>query len=68
MQVTEVVRGEDLLLSTARQILIYNALGWDIPEFYHCKLVKDEEGNKISKSSLQKAQQNKWLIRSNQKK
>ena len=31
MQITEVVRGKDLLLSTARQILIYRALGWNIP-------------------------------------
>ncbi len=68
MQITEVVRGEDLLLSTARQILIYNTMNWDIPEFYHCKLLKDEDGEKISKSSLSKANNNKWLIRNNLKK
>ncbi len=65
MQITEVVRGEDLLLSTARQILIYNAMNWEIPEFYHCKLLKDDDGQKISKSSLSKADSNKWLIRNN---
>ena len=63
MKITEVVRGEDLLLSTARQILIYNALGWEIPEFYHCPLLKDENGQKLSKSSLKSANENKWLIR-----
>ena len=49
MKITEVVRGEDLLLSTARQILIYNALGWNPPTFYHCRLIKDDEGNRLAK-------------------
>ncbi|MCH2206576.1 MAG: glutamate--tRNA ligase family protein [Lentisphaerales bacterium] len=49
MQITEVVRGKDLLLSTARQILIYRALGWDIPEFYHCDLILDENGERLAK-------------------
>ena len=63
MKITEVVRGEDLLLSTARQILIYRALGWNIPEFYHCPIIKDENSNKLSKSSLTAANDNKYLIR-----
>ena len=63
MKITEVVRGEDLLLSTARQILIYRALGWNIPEFYHCPIIKDEDSNKLSKSSLTAANDNKYLIR-----
>ena len=41
MQITEVVRGEDLLISTARQLLIYRALGLKAPSFYHCELMKD---------------------------
>lgn len=63
MKITEVVRGKDLLLSTARQILIYKALGFDIPEFYHCELLCGDNGEKISKSSLLKSGENKWLIR-----
>ncbi len=63
MKITEVVRGEDLLLSTARQILVYKALGWSIPEFFHCRIVKDDFGNKLSKSSLEGGASNKWLIR-----
>ena len=39
MQITEVVRGADLLLSTARQILLYRALDLDPPSFYHCPLL-----------------------------
>ncbi len=49
MGITEVVRGEDLLLSTARQILLYEALGWEPPEFYHCPLLCDESGARLSK-------------------
>ena len=49
MGITEVVRGEDLLTSTARQILVYEALGLKQPEFYHENLVKDESGNRLSK-------------------
>ena len=47
--VTEVVRGEDLLLSTARQILLYRELSARIPDFYHCPLVKDEHGVRLAK-------------------
>jgi glutamyl-tRNA synthetase len=51
MKITEVVRGEDLLLSSARQCLLFDAFGWDRPAFYHCDLLLDEEGKKLSKSS-----------------
>lgn len=50
MQVTEVVRGEDLLKSTARQWLLYRALGAaTIPAFYHCPLVLDQTGQRLAK-------------------
>jgi glutamyl-tRNA synthetase len=49
MQITEVVRGEDLLKSTARQILLYRALGFQPPAFYHCSLVKDAAGVRLAK-------------------
>jgi glutamyl/glutaminyl-tRNA synthetase len=49
MGITEVVRGADLLLSTARQILIYQALGLRPPAFYHCDLVTDEAGGRLAK-------------------
>lgn len=47
--ITEVVRGQDLLLSTARQWLLYQALGWKPPEFFHCPLVLDEQGQRLAK-------------------
>jgi glutamyl-tRNA synthetase len=49
MQITEVVRGADLLLSTARQLLVYRALGYMPPAFYHCPLVSDEHGIRLAK-------------------
>lgn len=49
MQISEVVRGEDLLLSTARQLLLYRALGLAPPTFYHCPLVTDAAGKRLAK-------------------
>ena len=49
MKVTEVVRGADLLKSTARQLLLYRALGFAVPQFYHCDLVRDEAGRRLAK-------------------
>jgi len=43
------VRGADLLVSTARQLLIYRALGWTAPSFYHCPLVTDASGVRLAK-------------------
>ena len=49
MQVTEVVRGEDLLCSTARQLLLYRSLGWKPPQFLHCPLLTDQKGIRLAK-------------------
>jgi glutamyl-tRNA synthetase len=49
MEITEVVRGADLLLSTARQILLYRALGLHPPAFFHCPLLLDEHGKRLAK-------------------
>jgi len=49
MRISEVVRGDDLLTSTARQILLYRTLGWQPPAFYHCELVRDEQGRRLAK-------------------
>ena len=49
MRVTEVVRGEDLLLSTFRQLLVYRALDLEPPAFYHRSLVTDEAGQRLAK-------------------
>jgi glutamyl-tRNA synthetase len=49
MRITEVVRGADLLMSTARQILLNRALGFDNPAWYHCGLVVDHHGRRLAK-------------------
>lgn len=49
MGITEVVRGADLLVSTARQMLIYEALGLQPPDFFHCSLLTDESGMRLAK-------------------
>jgi glutamyl/glutaminyl-tRNA synthetase len=49
MQITEVVRGADLLKSTARQLLLYRALGVPPPEFFHCPLLTDATGVRLAK-------------------
>lgn len=49
MRITEVVRGADLLKSTARQFLLFEALGLTAPSFYHCDLVRDAQGIRLAK-------------------
>jgi len=49
MRITEVVRGADLLKSTARQILLNRALGFEDPAWYHCRLVVDHNGRRLAK-------------------
>jgi glutamyl/glutaminyl-tRNA synthetase len=49
MEISEVVRGADLLVSTARQILLYRALGFAPPNFFHCELMLDETGQRLAK-------------------
>jgi len=49
MRITEVVRGADLLVSTARQLLLYRALKLTPPGFFHCPLVLDEKGQRLAK-------------------
>ena len=48
-QITEVVRGRDLLKSTARQILLQRALGFATPAYFHCDLMRDEHGTRLAK-------------------
>jgi glutamyl-tRNA synthetase len=49
MQISEVVRGADLLKSTARQILLQRALRVPTPEYFHCELLVDERGQRLAK-------------------
>ena len=49
MGVTHIIRGDDHLTNAARQITIYNALGWDLPEMAHMPLTHGPDGAKLSK-------------------
>jgi glutamyl/glutaminyl-tRNA synthetase len=49
MQITEVVRGADLLKSTARQLLLQRALRLPEPKYFHCDLLTDERGQRLAK-------------------
>ena len=49
MRITEVVRGADLLKSTARQLLLIRALGYSEPAYFHCSLMRDENNVRLAK-------------------
>ncbi len=66
MRITEVVRGADLLKSTARQILLFRALGLSAPDYYHCDLMRDEDGVRLAKRhdslSIRKLRELGWTV------
>jgi glutamyl-tRNA synthetase len=49
MGVTHVIRGDDHLNNAARQMMIYNAMGWDVPVWAHIPLIHGPDGKKLSK-------------------
>lgn len=49
MGVTHIIRGDDHLTNAARQTLIYQALGWDVPQMAHIPLIHGPDGAKLSK-------------------
>jgi glutamyl-tRNA synthetase len=54
MHMNQIVRGVDLLSSTARQILLFEALHFPVPAFVHVPLVLDENGNRLAKRQQSK--------------
>ena len=49
MKITHIIRGDDHLTNTFRQIQIYQALGWKVPYFAHIPLIHGSDGKKLSK-------------------
>ncbi len=49
MGITHVIRGEDHMTNTFRQVQIYKAMGWDIPTFAHLPMILGPDGAKLSK-------------------
>lgn len=49
MGINEVIRGDDHLSNTPKQMVVYEALGFEIPKFYHVPMIHNSEGKKLSK-------------------
>ena len=49
MGINEVIRGDDHLSNTPKQIVVYEALGFEIPKFYHVPMIHNQQGKKLSK-------------------
>jgi glutamyl-tRNA synthetase len=49
MEITHIIRGDDHLTNAARQIVIFEAMGWDVPEMTHVPLIHGADGAKLSK-------------------
>ncbi len=49
MGLTDVIRGDDHLSNTPKQIVVYNALGFELPKFYHVPMILNPQGKKLSK-------------------
>ncbi|MEA3491059.1 MAG: glutamate--tRNA ligase [Campylobacterota bacterium] len=49
MGLSEVIRGDDHLYNTPKQIVVYDALGLTLPKFYHVAMINNEQGKKLSK-------------------
>ena len=49
MEMTHIIRGDDHKINTFKQIQIYQALGWDVPQFAHIPLIHTLDGKKLSK-------------------
>ncbi len=49
MGITDIIRGDDHLSNTPKQIIVYKAFGWDLPKFYHVPMILNPQGKKLSK-------------------
>jgi len=49
MKITHVIRGDDHMINSFKQKQIYDAMGWDVPNFAHIPLIHSEQGKKLSK-------------------
>ncbi len=49
MEMSDVIRGDDHLTNTPKQMIIYEALGFDVPKFYHVPMINNPQGKKLSK-------------------
>lgn len=51
MQISHVIRGSEFIASTAKHVMLYQVLGWDVPKFAHLPVINGADGKKLSKRS-----------------
>ena len=65
MEITHVIRGDDHISNTPRQLLVYKALGWTPPKFAHLSMILGSDGSRLSKrhgaTSVQEYEQAGYL-------
>ncbi|NTU47278.1 glutamate--tRNA ligase [Candidatus Roizmanbacteria bacterium] len=49
MEITHIIRGEEWLPSTPKHVVLYRALGWDLPQYIHVSLLRNPDKSKLSK-------------------
>lgn len=49
MEITHVFRGEEHITNTPKQVMVYEAFGWEVPKFGHMTIIVNEQGKKLSK-------------------
>ena len=49
MEITDVIRGDDHVSNTPRQLLLFQALGWEPPRFAHVPMILGDDGSRLSK-------------------
>ena len=49
MEISDVIRGDDHISNTPKQLMIYDTFGWEPPRFAHMSLIVNEERKKLSK-------------------
>ena len=63
MNITHIIRGDDHMINSFKQKQIYEAMGWEVPNFAHIPLIHSDKGKKLSKrdnaSTLRRLQKNR---------
>ena len=52
MKISHIIRGDDHMINSFKQKQIYEAMGWEIPQFAHIPLIHSKDGKKLSKKEM----------------
>ncbi len=61
MGITDIIRGEEWIVSTPKHVLLYQAFGWEIPNFYHLSLLRNPDKNKSKISKRKNPVSLRWF-------